>query len=597
MKQFKQLAALFLAFAMVVGVFSVPTVAYAAEKTSVTAKVNYETEEIEVPKSANQTIYFTTKYNTKNPASTVWDEAYVQTATKASIDFSNVAAKGGTYYVTDDIEKEPLDVKIQAQESTLAVAFSGVANTTAKSKIKVQANWEDVSKVMAGYSNDLKNPWTYGFLCVAVKGADKSYVKVSADEVKNYLEYKVGATGKWKSITTLNLKKYIAAGAQLYFRIKGTNDTVTSGSALTLLGRTSKEVKVTYTKQANAPKLTIKGDTKQVALTKTMEYRVATTSGDSIEYGNWISVKDNHMTTDGKKVNTVYLKDLLKASGSAWSYDESTAGQSIQVRTAATDKAVASKVRTIKLNAVPTPSVSTSSGISFELVKNTTYDKGIKVTNNATAGAIQVAVVSGDSTKINLNDTKTVKWTTIAANSAKGAKSTIIKGTALEAGDRIIYRYATVKDNTKTAANEFMVSSKAVEYDYKKNLTLAVQSLTPGTVSVSTGKDIVTVEATTGNAINVVYTSTPGAVKFTVELLGTNIADKSAVKLDGVKAETADAATDISKEIVAKSSAMTSGKATVTFELTGASVDKKSKIFRVTTDGFTAYYTVNVSKK
>ena len=51
MKQFKQLAALFLAFALVIGLFSVPTVAYAEEKLEKTTlsesnvTVDYVTED------------------------------------------------------------------------------------------------------------------------------------------------------------------------------------------------------------------------------------------------------------------------------------------------------------------------------------------------------------------------------------------------------------------------------------------------------------------------------------------------------------------------------------------------------------------------
>ena len=105
MKQFKQLAALFLAFALVIGLFSVPTVAYAEEKLEKTTlsesnvTVDYVTEEIVVTKDAKDSIYYTTKYAEKNHAKTEWDTAYVVAATGAAIDFSNTAAnKKITYY-------------------------------------------------------------------------------------------------------------------------------------------------------------------------------------------------------------------------------------------------------------------------------------------------------------------------------------------------------------------------------------------------------------------------------------------------------------------------------------------------------------------
>ncbi|MDD5934741.1 MAG: hypothetical protein PUC65_04115, partial [Clostridiales bacterium] len=361
MKQFKQLAALFLAFALVIGLFSVPTVAYAEEKLEETTlsesnvTVDYVTEEIVVTKDAKDSIYYTTKYAEKNHAKTEWDTAYVVAATGAAIDFSNTAAnKKITYYLTNDITKKPIEVNINPQETTLVVDFSGVAKTTVKSKVKVEADWTGINALTAGYTKfnpTNSNPWTYGFLCASIKDADKKAVALTKDQVQKYLQFKKGSAGAWKSVTELDVRKYAANGAQLYFRIAPTNDEVASGSALRL-GRASKEVKVTYKKQAKAPKLTIKGDTKQVSLTKTMEYRVGTATGGATVFGSWIKVADHHM--NGTKVKTTYLKDLLTASGAPWNYDESEAGQVIQVRTAATDKAVASKINTVKLNAVET---------------------------------------------------------------------------------------------------------------------------------------------------------------------------------------------------------------------------------------------------
>lgn len=599
MKQFKQLVALLLAFALVIGLFSVPTVAYAVETLAKTSleegkvKVDYITEEITVERTANQVIYYTTKWTEKSHANTNWDEAFVATndATSASIDFSNIQAnKDAIVYITDDIEKKPIEVTLKAQEKDLIVAFSGIAKTTQRSTIKVANDWSALNLLTAGC--DDASTWSYGFLCAAVKN-DNDVVALTVDEAKNYLQFRKGLTGEWKSITQLDVRKFAAYGAQLYFRIAPSNATSATGAAFTL-GRASNEVKVTFAKQANAPKVTINGVTKEIKLGKTMEYRVGTTNGGVITYKDWVAVSKDHM--NGTKVATIYLKNLKTApSGSPWGYAEDKEGQVIQVRIAATEKAGASKIRTIKLNKVTAPVVSTSSGLEFALVKSTSYDEGIKVTNNCTSGAIQVAVVSGASIDVNA---KNVKWTTIAAK-GKQTKSVVLKGTALAAGDRIIYRFATVKDNTKTAANEFMVSSNYAEYDFKAKLPLTPQLITVTGLTKVKGPDTVTVTSsaiTKGQAlIKVTNVSTAAALEYTVNLAGTNISDRATITVECVK-EMTDTATKVTASTVklipdGKIGATGKLKLTLTEAVTAGDT-----FFRVKVDGYKFYIKVTFSK-
>lgn len=553
MKQFKQLGALFLAFTMAIGLLSTPAVAYAdTEKTTLnpdSVTIDYVDEELVVPITAGAVIYYTTKYNDKNPASTKWEEAYVSvpTATKASIDFSSInGSKEAEIFITDDVTKEPASVKLKAQEKNLVVAFSGLANTTNTSKFKVVADWTGINQLTEGYQNagvTTGNAWAYGFLCAGIKGTD-GIAALSTEDAENYLQFRKGTTGDWKSIVELDVRKYAAYGASLYFRIAPTvTTTISTGSALKNLGRASKEVKVTYSKQANAPKISIKGDTKLISLTKAQEYRVGTVTGGSVSYGDWISVQDNHMEVGAKKVTPTYLEDLLLSSGNAWKYSEAAAGQTIQLRVAATDKAIASKITTYTLNAVQPPVV-TDDGLKIELVKEFSYKDGIKITNNYDK-AVQVAVVSG--TSYNVNDSKTVKWTTITGKTDKGAKSTTLKGATLALGDTIIYRFATIKDDTKTVEDEFVVASAAVPYKYKEELPLSIQQISYSSLTLTEGTDIATASGsaiTTGQSLLVVNATTAGAVELTVNVDCVNITNgKSAIvkrvtALDGTTVDT-----------------------------------------------------------
>lgn len=591
MKKFKQLAALFLAFAMVLGVFSTPMVAKAAtDLTEGDVKIAYTNERLEVSKSDGDVIYYTMKYNATSPASTVWEEAYEDSKTKAFIDFSSTPA---TKDVVFTLTKDPtattiktITVTVKAQEKTLAVTFSGVAHTSLTSKVKADNDWTDLNNEITAFKNFTSEPWSYGYLTVTT--GDKTKTVMTASDAALYLEFRKGNTGSWQDLKDLDVRKYTAYGAQLYFRIKAVDvnaaTKVASSASITNLGRTSKEVKVTYAKQANAPKVAINGATKEIKLAKTQEYRVACTD-DSVK-GDWISVATKHVGTDGK-VKKVYLKDLLVASGQTFEYHEDKATQSIQVRTAATEKAVASKITTVNLNEVATPDVGSGTAITFKLVKATSYDKGITVTNS-TGQAIQVAVVSGSS--YDVNDTKTVKWISVKA---KGAVT--ISATELKKGDIILTRTAEIKDVAKTPVNEFKVSSIAQTFNYKEDLkplsqTFAVSNPTiePSTVSASA------IVAASGSAytVTVTNTTTPSAITVKLAVATTNVADASSVKIECVTSDlNATTAVGLVKLVADGTITSNAGKLKITIGKDAKASD--SRTFRVTVDGYKAYITVN----
>jgi hypothetical protein len=590
MKQFRQLAALFLAFAMVIGVFSTPTVASAeGTLTSTTlgtggeVTIDYVNEKLEIKKESGDIIYYSFKYAEKSHTKTVWETAYNESDTKATVDFSNTGAtKAVKVYLTDDKEKKPYEVEIKAQETTLAVAFSGVANTTTKSRIKVVNDWTALTAKMAGYSTaTVNNPWSYGYLCITV-GKGTAAKAITADEAK-YIQFRKGTTGQWKSLEDLDVRKFTAYGAQLYFRIKADNDgAVVTGAAITVLGRPSKEVKVTYTKQANAPKISINGATKEVKLTKTQEYRVYTTSEGLKVPGSWIKVADNHM--DGTKVKKVYLKDLFTATGSPWTYNEELEGQGIELRVAASDKGSASKVAKVALNKAITPDVSTDGAITFTLVDKTTFAKGITV-KNVSGPAIQVAVVTGDA--FDVNNTKVVKWASVAPG-----KSKILSGKVLATGDKIIVRNATIKDNTKTPTNEFVVASDYATIDKATRFVLADKSFAvtnPVINPTVPNTNVTAIGSGLNYTVTVTNTASPAAITVVADVTTANVA----IGTPSDKCVTAVGSDTTAPEAGISASAnkftITGGK--ITFKITDEA-EFGTRYFKFTIDGVVAYVTL-----
>lgn len=522
MKLRRQLECVFFVFTLVLSVLAVPTTTYAADsvKSSLTAVVNYITEEIEVTKKKEmQTIYYTDKYNGEK---TVWEEAYIESDTKASIDFSYASSsKGLTISVTEDTKKEPVAVTVEARLNRFGASLSGTVVTGDGGSI-VANDWTAINKLMTCISD--VNKWEYGFLCFYIGKGSKT-VPLTASNVSQYVQYKKGVTGEWHSILDLNLNKYAAKGATLYFRVRPVNNVASSGELE--LGRASKEVRIKYVKQANAPKISINGSDKKISLAKTMEYRV---SINGKQFGEWVKVADAHMT--GTRVNIIYLKDLKTAvSGPIWAYSENNADQKIQVRVAATAKKIPSKITTISLNAATTPSVDAKAGIEFTLVKATTLDQGIMVTNHASgvASTIEVAVIPGETTNLT---SRTVKWTTI-----KAGKSAVIKKSVIDKGDRIVYRTSSIKDDVKTTANEFTVSSEVGTLLKKDFPTPLSQLLTLSNASATYEKTQpsamiqASIEASgSGYKLIVAKPALESEVTVTIDAAVVNIADQAAVK-------------------------------------------------------------------
>lgn len=142
MKNVRQLIALFLAFVLVIGVYSTPRIAFVEEGLQTTTLassdifINYENERLEITKGVAQKKFYTIKYAEKNHVKTEWDEAFENSPNQALIDFSNVSAtKDVVFYLTDNINKKPIEITVKAQENTLKVAFFGIAKTSIVSQI------------------------------------------------------------------------------------------------------------------------------------------------------------------------------------------------------------------------------------------------------------------------------------------------------------------------------------------------------------------------------------------------------------------------------------------------------------------------------
>lgn len=291
----------------------------------------------------------------------------------------------------------------------------------------------------------------------------------------------------------------------------------------------------------------------------------------------------------GTKVNTVYLNDLLKSPTETWDYKEGNAGQGIELRNVATSKTIASKTASVVLNKATAPTVGSGAAIQFQLVKSTTYDKGIKVLNTSTSPA-QVAVVSGGS--FDVNQSTQVKWVNVSAG-----KSITLNGAMLAKGDIIIARTATIKDNPKTTTDEFVVSSHYEEYKFKTELPLLLQKFVVSTTPTVTSSVVgvtpsAIVVGTSPYEVTVTNTASPSAITVVLDVTTENIA-AGTPKIACVTAAY-DAASVITtkkvKLLTAGTFTASAGKLKITIAQDAIA---ETKIFQVTIDGKKSYITVN----
>lgn len=257
----------------------------------------------------------------------------------------------------------------------------------------------------------------YGYLGAVDMGSKTTpAAEVKLKENEEKIEVKQG-NGSWKT-----LKKYFAEDTKDENVTKKLQMLAQRGGTLTFrqLGETdtwpSKEVKVKIVAQAKAPNAKVDPVKSEIGLKKGMEYRIALEAAPA--------AGDKWQTAD-KKMTLAELKDKDDAVGKI----DGTKDATIEVKTGATSKKIASKVSTYTLKKQDAPTLVALTGdgdlvaSKLTLKVKTTYDikKGAELINKDTAHEYEV-YVSQDGTAPAAN----AKWTKIkapkdAAKPTKGA--------------------------------------------------------------------------------------------------------------------------------------------------------------------------------
>lgn len=269
-----------------------------------------------------------------------------------------------------------------------------------------------------------------------------------------------------------------------------------------LEGWVTKEVKFKYAAQKNAPTVKLSAN-HSIALKDGQEYRVVNANG-SVK-SDWVRVHDKHM--DGTSVEKgLRIEDLVvtgSGAGANLFADEASrvkglacGGAKIQIRTAATNKALASKYTTIVVSQasisasdVTLMNAVTSAAIDISFTKVWDSKSGITITNRDKENSYEFAVVaSGKAVDGN------TKWSSLKdANDIK-ATSVLIKADSFDDDATICVR--------KVGDNRNGVLSSAYEARAVKDIHEVSQSVvTNDAVNNKVTGTTATVKVTTAPAV------------------------------------------------------------------------------------------------
>lgn len=338
----------------------------------------------------------------------------------------------------------------------------------------------------------------YGYLGAVDTGSKATpAAEVKLKENEDKIEVKQG-NGNWKKVkeyfdgdtkdenVTKKLQMLAQRGGTLTFRQLGGNDTWPS-----------KEVKVKIVGQAKAPNAKVDPVKSEVGLKKGMEYRIALEADPD--------AGDKWQTAD-KKMTLAELKDKTDAAGKI----DGTKDATIEVRTGATSKKIASKVSkyTLKKQDKPTLVALTAGGDliagKLELKVKTPYDikKGAELINKDTDHEYEV-YVSQDGTAPAAN----AKWTKIKApkDAAKPTKGALKYSASLKPN--------TYTDNN-TNAKIYVRYPGSV--DKKTGVITMASAMAEQTFKLAKVEQAVTMTPANGEITVVAKTAKDATVKFEI---------------------------------------------------------------------------------
>lgn len=388
------------------------------------------------------------------------------------------------------------------------------------------------------------------------------------------IEWKNGSDGEWRNFDELNPALYANKGASLYFRIKSsgeeklTSSVDTQGVYVTNGAPAGKEVRLSYTKLTNAPKVVLDGSDLTVGLRAGYEYRI-------LPDGNWINVVDAHANTLGRiepvslySLYTAYdVKDSSKNEKFPFQYQKFD----IEVRIAATSKKPSSNIFDINVIA---PQATQTTGIDITYALPYSKESGIMF-SNSNPDSYQVALISSkycggvgsfDASKVDYTD---VRWYTVKSGTKEKPSSVKIPGSIYTGKNEIdqpilIYRIAPVKES-KTVKQ--VIASKAVA------VNLPTEVVQTATDSVQSKVELVQGTVVEGK----------------IEVTTTNILVGATPKISAPKKPTG--------VTITADKVKTDGKFTITVKISSSAKVVDSYKFTVTIEGVKKEYTVTIKEK
>lgn len=230
------------------------------------------------------------------------------------------------------------------------------------------------------------------------------------------VEFRKGANGNWKTITgNLDTTIYEVRGANLFFRTKAT-----------VTDRAGKVVKVKIPKRGSAPGVKVDGTELTLTGMKTgMQYRLSNSN-------TWLTFQE----TNKKELS---IPNLLRIT----SIDVPMTGFTIEVRTAATDKKVASQIKVLDIPAQA--GAPTSATVSFNAGTLTIQDA------SSSKPYEYIIVKAGEVSIVNYDYLQNATWKSVT--SSKATKITKVGSNTLATGDYIYVRLKTTTDKTTKVVN------------------------------------------------------------------------------------------------------------------------------------------------
>jgi hypothetical protein len=427
---------------------------------------------------------------------------------------------------------------------------------------------------------ELKYPSNYAIYSVCKEYGYVYFYTGSGSTAKYFEEYdtiewKNGSDGVWRDFKELNPAIYSNKGTSLYFRVKSAGEEKLDGTVdkqgilLTKGTPAGKEVRFSYAKLANAPKVALNGSDFTVALRAGYEYRI-------LPNGDWINVVDAHANSLGKidpvSLYSLYTKydknDSTKNAKFAFQYQEFE----MQIRIAANSKKPASKAFNLKVVA---PKAAGTTGIEISYTLPYSKKDGISFTN-LSEDSYQVALISSkycgggvstfDASKV---EYKKVKWYNAKPGTKEKPSTVKIPGTVYTGKNEVeqpilIYRIAPVKES-KT--QEQVIASKAVA------VNLPTEVVQTATDSVQSKVELVQGAAAEGK----------------IEVTTTNVSVGATPKISAPKKPTG--------VTITADKVKADGKFTISVKIANTAQVVDSYKFSVTIEGVTKEYAVTIKAK